>query len=111
MKLDWIMKLLLLILTALLAVLVFRPLVQPTPVRAQGLDTYPFYVEPGYTMLRKPDGTAQIYGKMIIDMRTGSIWGFPTGTQMPYPVDPAKTTPPKSHPMYLGQLDFSEVKP
>jgi len=30
-------------------------------------------VEPGYTTLREPDGSAQMYGKMVIDMRTGDI--------------------------------------
>ena len=64
MKLDHFTKAMLLIIAVLLAVLVFRPIVQPPPVRAQAEEGYPFYVEPGYTMIRKPDGTAQIYGKM-----------------------------------------------
>ena len=67
-------------------------------------------VEPGYTMIRKPDGTAQVYGKVVIDMRNGDIWGFPTLAQGPYPVDTAKTTPPKSYPMYLGKFMFSEAQ-
>ena len=60
-------------------------------------------------MIRKPDGTAQMYGKMVVDMRNGDIWGFPTLTQGPYPVDTAKTTPPKSYPMYLGKFMFGEA--
>src|SRR6516225_9299575 len=52
-------------------------------------------VEPGYTTLRKPDGSAQMYGKMVIDMRTGDIWGFPTLAQGPYPVDMASAVPPQ----------------
>jgi hypothetical protein len=93
----------------LLAILVIRPVVQPAPVRAQMEEGYPFYVEPGYTMIRKPDGTSQLYGKMVIDMRSGDIWGFPTLSQGPYPVDTAKTTPPKSSPVYLGKFMFSEA--
>lgn len=76
MHLDRFTKTILVVIAVLLGALVFRPLVQPPAVRAQAEEGYPFYVEPGYTMLRKPDGTAQMYGKMIIDMRNGDIWGF-----------------------------------
>jgi hypothetical protein len=76
----------------------------PAPVHAQADAGYPFYVEPGYTMLRKPDGTAQVYGKMMIDMRNGDVWGFPTTQQSPYPINTAQTTPPQSSPMYLGKF-------
>jgi hypothetical protein len=110
MILDRFTKVMLVIIAVLLGVVVFRPVVQPAPVRAQADDGYPFFVEPGYTMLRKPDGTAQMYGKMIIDMRNGDVWGFPTLSQGPYPVDTAKTTPPKSYPMYLGKFMFEDAK-
>src|ERR1019366_1162689 len=78
MKLDWFVKLMLLMIVLLLAAVVFRPVVQPAPVQAQAADSRSFYVEPGYTMLREPDGSGQMYGKVMIDMRTGGIWGFPT---------------------------------
>jgi hypothetical protein len=110
MNLDRFTKAMLVVIAILLAMLVFRPVIQPVPVRAQVEEGYPFYVEPGYTMLRKPDGTAQMYGKMVIDMRSGDIWGFPTLAQGPYPVDTAKTTPPKSSPMYLGKFMFSDAQ-
>src|SRR5450631_4175089 len=109
MKLDRFAKTLLVIIAILLGIIVFRPFVQPAPVRAQTDESYPFYIEPGYTMIRKPDGTAQMYGKMVVDMRTGDIWGFPTLTQSPFPVDTTSTTPPKSHPMYLGKFLFSDA--
>ena len=109
MNLDRSVKTILLLIVVLLGVLVFRPLVQPVPAHAQADDGYPFYVEPGYTMIRKPDGTAQMYGKMVIDMRNGDVWGFPTLAQGPYPVDTAKTTPPKSYPIYLGKFMFSDA--
>ena len=109
MRNDRFVKLMLVVIASLLALIALRPLAQPVPVRAQADDGYPFYVEPGYTMLRKPDGTAQVYGKMVIDMRSGDIWGFPTLTQSPYPVDSAQTTPPKSSPMYLGRFLFSQA--
>ena len=109
MKLDYFTKTISVVIAVLLGILALRPIAQPTPVRAQAEEGYPFYVEPGYTMLRKPDGTAQVYGKMVIDMRTGDIWGFPTLIQSPYPIDSAQTKPPKSSPMYLGKFMFSEA--
>jgi len=109
MKLDRFTKTMLAVIAMMLGVLAFRPLFQPAPVRAQSGDGYPFYVEPGYTMIRKPDGSAQMYGKVVIDMRSGDIWGFPTLAQSPYPIDTAQPKPPKSSPMYLGKFMFSEA--
>ena len=109
MNLDRFTKTMLVIIALLLAVLALQPIVQPVPVRAQAQEGYPFFVEPGYTMIRKPDGTAQFYGKMVIDMRNGDIWGFPTLSQSPYPIDSAQTKPPKSSPTYLGKFMFSEA--
>ena len=111
MHLDRFTKAVLLVIAILLGVIVFRPIVHPASVRAQAQsdEGYPFYVEPGYTTIRKPDGTAQMLGKVVIDMRNGDIWGFPTLVQGPYPVDAAQTKPPKSSPMYLGKFMFSEA--
>ena len=109
MKMDWFVKLMLLLIVVLLGTLVFRPVIQPAPVQAQASNGSSFYVEPGYTMLRKPDGTAQMYGKMMIDMRTGDIWGFPTLVEGPYPVDATKAEAPKSRPMYLGKFILGEA--
>jgi hypothetical protein len=109
MKADRFSKTMLVVIAVLLGMIALRPIAQPVPVRAQAEDGYPFYVEPGYTMLRKPDGTAQMYGKVVIDMRTGDIWGFPTLNQSPYPIDSSQTKPPKSSPMYLGKFMFNEA--
>ena len=37
-------------------------------------------------MLRKPDGSQQVEGKIVIDMRNGDVWGFATlsGLGLPY---------------------------
>lgn len=109
MKLDRFVKTLLVITVLFLGLIALRPLVQPAPVSAQTNDSSRFYVEPGTTMLRKPDGTAQVYGKVFIDMQTGDVWGFPTNTTDPYPSNPANSTPPKSHPMYLGKFVLSDA--
>lgn len=109
---DRFTKAVLLVIAISLAALAVRPIIHPALVRAQAQsdDSYPFYVEPGYANIRKPDGTAQMFGKVVIDMRNGDIWGFPTLSQSPYPIDAAQTKPPKSHPMYLGKFMFDEVK-
>jgi len=111
MTLDRFTRAMLITIAGLLGVIAFRPMVQPVSVKAQAEQGYPYYVEQGYTMLRKPDGTAQMYGKMVVDMRNGDIWGFPTLVQGPYPIDNGKTTPPKVHPMYLGKFMFSDITP
>ena len=91
-----------------LGMIALRPTVQPGVVMAQS--DYSFlYVEPKTTLLRKPDGSAQLEGKMVIDMRNGDIWGFPTLSSTPYPVDTLRSTPPVSTPMYLGKFDFSKM--
>ena len=69
------------------------------------------HIEPGYTTLRKPDGTAQLNGKVVVNRRTGEIWGFRTLGPSPYPIDTVNTEPPISKPMYLGKFDFSTIKP
>jgi len=109
MKFDWFVKGLLTIAVVFLGLIALRPLLQPEPVSAQTNDSNRFYVEPGTTMLRKPDGTAQVYGKVFIDMQTGDVWGFPTNTTHPYPSNPASSTPPKSHPMYLGRFVLTDA--
>ncbi|HTZ82306.1 MAG TPA: hypothetical protein VMB66_03895 [Candidatus Acidoferrales bacterium] len=45
---------------------------------------YPVYVEPGVTVLRASDGTQQLMGKVMIGLRNGNVWGFPTLQQIPY---------------------------
>ncbi len=102
-------KALLTAIVLLLAVIAARPLVIPPPVSAQS-DQSHLYVEPGTTVLRKPDGTAQMQGKVVIDMRSGDIWGFPTLEDVPYPIDRTNAKPPVSQPMYLGRFDFSRIR-
>ena len=96
------------VIAVLLAILALRPATDPAPVLAQSGGSS-LYVEPGVTMLRKPDGTAQSQGKVIIDLRTGDIYGFPTLSGAPYPLDSTKPEPPVSEPMYLGRFDLSKM--
>ncbi len=110
MRTDMNLKLLLCVIAILLGIIALRPFFTAETVHAQGSDVYPFYLEPGYIMLRAPDGSQQVMGKMVVDMRTGAIWGFPTYQSSPYPVDSTRTVPPVSVPMYLGKFDFKRVQ-
>ena len=82
-----------------------------TPVEAQS-SMRSLYVEPGTISIRRPDGGGTLGdGKMVIDLKTGDVWGFPTNfTGSPYPIDPIGGKPLVFKPIYLGQFDFSEMK-
>jgi len=38
------------------------------------------------------------------------VWGFPTLSSDPYPVDVTKAAPPTSKPIYLGKYDFAAAR-
>src|SRR5690348_9137267 len=97
------------ILTILLGIIALRPATNPIAVHAQS-DSPSLYVEPGTTMVRSPDGNSKVQGKVIIDLRNGNVWGFPTLSGAPYPVDPTTSKPPVSTPMYLGKFDLSKIR-
>ena len=100
---------LLLVIAVALVAIAIEPLVKPRPAQAQVLADYPLYFEPGVYMLRAPDGTSQIYGKMAVDLRTGRIYGFPTYGQQPYPVDISTTKPITSRPILLGRFALEDT--
>lgn len=108
MRVDWVVRLSSVIIAVALTVIAFRPMADPPAVSADS-DPFPFYIEPGVEMLRYPDGSAQVYGKVVVDLRNGKIWGFPTGGQSPYPVDTTTPKPPTARPVYLGKYAFGEV--
>jgi hypothetical protein len=109
MKADASLKLLLLVIAVSLAAIALRPYWTPSPVMAQSDETHAIYVEPGVAMLRAPDGSQQVLGRVVIDMRNGNVWGFPTFTQDVYPVNTGKSTPPTSHPFLLGKFALSDM--
>ncbi len=85
-----------------------RPFLSPPPAHAD-VSASDLYVEPGVYSLRAPDGSREQLGKVVVDLRTGKIWGYPTLTRAPYPVDPANSRPPISRPFLLGQFDFAAL--
>jgi hypothetical protein len=108
MSLDHYSKCVLTAIALLLGVIALRPVAHPGVASAASEYSY-LYVEPRTTTLRKPDGTQQVQGKVVIDMRNGDVWGFPTLSSAPYPVDTTRSEPPVSTPMYLGKFDFSKM--
>jgi len=109
MRADLYTKAVLTVIAVLLGILALRPARPLYTVHAQG-GPRDLYIEPGVFILRKPDGTAQMKGRVVIDRTSGHVWGFPTLVDGPYPVDQTKTTPPVSHPMYLGKFAFSDLR-
>ncbi len=77
-------KFILTVIAVLLALIAFRPMASPIIASAESNYEY-LYVEPGTTTVRSLDGSQQVQGKMVIDMRNGNVWGFPTGPSSPYP--------------------------
>lgn len=110
MQPAWSVKCLLLAITLLLAFDAVRPYVTPPAASAQSIEPSMFFVEPGTTMLRGPNGRGQVLGKVVIDMRNGNIWGFPTLGREPYPAATPSSNTPTSHPFLLGKFDLSEME-
>jgi len=104
MRVDLYTKVVLTVIAVLLLALVLRPI----PVEAQNSRSDLFW-ENGYNALRKPDGSASVLGKVAIDMKTGNIWGFPTGVEGPYPINFTDNKPPTSKPFLLGKYDFTGI--
>src|SRR5271156_1226905 len=107
---DGLTNSLLLVIVVALVAIAARPYVSPTPVAAESSPAHAFYIEPGVQMLRYPDGTGQVYGKIVVDLRSGKVWGFPTGTADPYPSYPLDNKPTVSKPFALGRYAFEDTE-
>ena len=94
----------------LLAALVMRP----AAVSAQMEPPAALYVEPGTSPIRNlENGGVRGDGKVVINMSTGEVWGFPTqAAGAPYPVDALEPNgrAPVSRPVYLGRFDFAAIR-
>lgn len=110
MQSDRSVKCLLMAIALLLGAIAARPYVVPPTVSAQSLEPSPFFVEPGTTMLRAPDGSRQVLGKVVIDMRNGNVWGFPTLGREPYPAPGPTSNLAVSHPFLLGKFALSDME-
>jgi hypothetical protein len=110
MRIDSYTRVVLTAIALFLAMIALRPLVYPAPASAEA-SSYGLYIEPGVYTLRAPNGQRQQLGKVVVDLRTGSVWGFPTGTADPYPVSITSSEPPVSTPFLLGKFDFRSLEP
>jgi hypothetical protein len=99
---------LLLIIAIALVAIAIQPVLAPHAAEAQST-VYPLYIEPGSELLRAPDGSSQVYGKVMVDMRTGKIWGFPTLAPQSYPTAGLQNKPPTSRPFELGRFAFEDT--
>jgi hypothetical protein len=96
----------------LLAALALRPVTHPAPVLAQA-DEARYYFEPGTVGIRNPAGGSEGEGKLVVDLRTGDIWAFPTllaGRGVPYPIDANSSKPPIVKPTLLGRFDLAAMR-
>jgi hypothetical protein len=109
MKNDPMTKLLLSVIAIALVAIAIRPFWTPPPTQAQSGTAYPVYIEPGVQMLKTSDGRKQVYGRVVVDLRTGKIWGFPTITTDPYPFNALNSKPQTSHPFELGRFAFEDM--
>ena|ERR1700722_12905363 len=110
MKRNTLTNFLLGLIAIALTAIAIRPYIYPVAAQAQSTSAYSFYIEPGVQMLRAPDGSGQVYGKVVVDLRTGKVWGFPTGTLDPYPSNPMDSKPSTSHPFALGKFAFADTE-
>ena len=110
MNQRWITNVLLLLIAVCLLAIAVRPYLRPEPAQAQTGATYPLYIEPGTQMLRAPDGSKQVLGRVMIDMRNRNVWGFPTTSTDTYPTNAMNSKPPVSHPFALGRFAFEDIE-
>ena len=110
MKIDWVTKCLLAVIAVALCAIAIRPYVSPPTAQAQSGVAYPVYIEPGVQMLKSADGRKSVYGRMVVDLRTGKIWGFPTITTDPYPFNALGGKPVTSRPFELDNFAFEDME-
>lgn len=108
MRRENLIVVLLSIIAVALVSIALQPLISPRPAEAQST-LYPFYIEPGSEMLRSPDGSKQVFGKVVVDMRNGKVWGFPTNAPQSYPSNNFQNKPPTSKPFELGRFAFEDT--
>jgi hypothetical protein len=98
-------------LALLVGILMVRPVIEPEVVRAQEIPkACGLQFEPLTTTIRAPGADRQVIGKIAYDTCNGKIWGFPTLSSAPYPVDSTNPNPPTSHPIYLGRFAVEETQ-
>ena len=102
--------LLLIIAVALVAIAVPNDLCPPPSRGTVPIRLIRFILSPGSEMLRAPDGSKQVYGKVVVDLSTGRVRGFPTNAPQSYPITGVQNNkPPVSRPFELGKFAFEDT--
>jgi hypothetical protein len=109
MKPQTTTNLLLAAIALLLLALVLRPVYAPAPVHAQAPNA-DLYLEPGTYLLRAPDNSQQVYGKVAVDLTNGKVWGLPTNNTAPFPMDPVNNKPMTTRPFLLGRFALEDMR-
>lgn len=107
LRVDLYTKTALTAIALLLAALALRPVA----VQAQQNEPPNLYIEPGTSSIRSLNGGVASDGKVVINLSTGEVWGYPThGNGVPYPIEalPMDGRPSTVKPVYLGKFDFSQ---
>jgi hypothetical protein len=110
MNQRWVTNCLLLAIAVCLLAIAVRPYAKPEAALAESSTPYPLYIEPGTQMLKAPDGSKQVLGRVMVDMRTGKVWGFPTTGTDVYPTNAMATKPQVSHPFVLARFAFEDTE-
>jgi hypothetical protein len=97
------------IIALLLFAIAIRPFKSPEPVQAQ-VSSSNVFIEPGVHMLRAPDNRRQVLGKVVVDLRNGRVWGFPTNGQQPYLMNTVTSRIEVSHPFELGRFALEDMR-
>ena len=111
MKVDLYTKAVLTVIAVFLAVLAASELARPIPATAASHsdDFMYLHFDEKIRKLNAPDGSSSVLGRMVIDLRNGDVWGFPTDP-LGYPRRPVEMKPGYSEPMYLGHFNLSKIK-
>jgi hypothetical protein len=112
LKMHFFDRVVLALATLFLGLIALRALFVPEVAKAQSdVPLAHVYIEPGVHIINAPDNSQRVLGKIIVDLRNGNVWGFPTNGDSVYPLntDPTKFTPPTSAPILLGRYDFSAM--
>jgi len=109
MRTDRYTKVVLTAIALALTAIACRPFTQPSPVVAC-VSSSDLFIEPGVQSLRAPDGSRVLLGKVVVDLRSGRVWGFPTGTNSTYPISVnGSSQVPVSKPFLLGKFDLDAL--
>jgi hypothetical protein len=106
MKADLFVRTLLLLITVSLVLNALGPHVASQQAQTESEACRSFYIEPGTTMLVSPDGSHNVIGIVVVDLKNGKIWGFPTHGPHPYPKASVTGKPPVVSPIYLGRYNL-----